>query len=395
MFKERYQEYNNEIKPSEELIKQTIQNAKKERVSFANTSMKKNKLRPIMIGGCLLIGTTFTLPVLAETVKSIYELMYLVPEEIAEPFTPIEIFTVSNDMKLEVVAIDIHENIAKIYITLEDLIGGRIDNSIQLGSYHIDGIGSAICGSEFYAYEEDLNKATFMLTIEDISSVDILESISQEIQFTLHDFSLADIELHENNFKIPIDLQSAIAPSLGTRDVYYSGGSGHIEQYLGPTYEAIGTSEDGTTIVRKLPIQGSIPNITPIPTGIRGVSITAVTYENDLLSVQYGINCKKNQAGQHSGYIFLRNIHDETTEQKNEIRDSDIHCLYSFTGVEDEDAYRNLLEEYTLYMEYVFEIPKDEISNYELHGVGSSFRVDEECIIGDWQVDFKLESVLK
>lgn len=393
MFKERYQKYNSEIKPSEQLIRQTIQNVKKEKANFATYNMRKKVLRPVLIGGCLLLGTTFALPVLAETMKNIYELMYLVPEEIAEPFTPVEISTVSNDIKMEVVAIDMYNRTAKIYITLEDLVGGRFDDSIQLGSYHIDGIGTAICGSEFYAYEEELNKATFMLTIEDATSTDILETINQEIQFTLHDISLADIDLQGNDFQIPIALESAIAPSLGTQDIYYNGGSGNIEEYLGPTLELVGTSEDGTQIMKTLPIQGLIPNITPIPTGIRGVSITAVTYEDNLLSVQYGINMKKDSAGS-SGNIYLRNIHDDTQAKEYEIRDSDILCLYSFGGVEDADAYRHLLDEYTYYKQYIFEVSEDEISDYELYGYGSSFRVDEECIIGDWQIDFLLESVL-
>lgn len=378
MFKEKYKNMNIEIKPSEEIINNTIENVKfiKNEKNIENNKNRNRVFKPIVVGCCIVCGSVVALPVLAKTVKNIYELMYLAPEEVAEPFTPVELSITKNNIKMEVVAIDIYDNIAKIYITLEDLQGNIFDEKIQLGSYTIDGIGNAVLGSEFYAYEKELNKATFMITIEGFENDNILESISDDIKFTVHDISVVSGELNDVHFKIPIDLENEIAPNLGSKDIYFSGGSGDIEKYLTPTMEIIGTSEDGNKIAKTLPVQGLIPNIEPINVGVKGINITGVVYENDMLYIQYGMDMKKDVFG-NSGYIYL---------QKN---DEKSHCLYSFSGVEDENAHRNLLDEYVQYGQYVFDILRDEISNYDLYG---HFRFEEESIKGDWSIEFNLQT---
>lgn len=390
MLKENYKKLNQEIKPSQELINKTILEAK----NIKNNKNIKNKnliLKPVVLGVGIVSISVITVPVLAETIKNIYELMYLVPEDIAEPFIPVEVYSTKKDIKLEVVAIDIYENTAKVYITLEDLNGNQIDQSIQLGSYNIKGIGKAVSGAEFYAYEEELNKATFMITIQDFENDDITKSISNNITFTLDSISTTGGELNNTEFKLPIDLEEKIEPNIGTRDIYYMGGSGNIENYLGETMEILGENKDGDIITKVLPIQGLIPNIEAINIGLKDVNITAITYDDktNRLSVQYGINMT-HQNNQAYGYIYLKNIHDQQEKISNTPRDSDINCLYSFSGVEFEKAHVNLLDEWASYSEYVFEIKREELANYELYGL---FRVQEEIVEGNWQVEFNLNNI--
>ncbi|MFI3230306.1 MAG: hypothetical protein R3Y29_01980 [bacterium] len=387
-FKDDYKKLNQEIRPREELINKTIRDMKEEREIRENRDNKNIYLKPVLTG-CLVMGISIVgVPVLAESIKSIYELMYLVPEEIAEPFVGIEVSDIKNEIKLEVVAVDIRDNIAKVYITLEDLKGERIDQTIQLGSYNIKGIGRAVCGAEFYAYEEEFSKATFMITIQDFENDDILDSISNNLTFTLNDISITGGELNNTHFKIPLELESNIKESIGTRDVHYMGGSGNIEEYKGATMEILGENEDGDILTKILPIQGLIPNIEAVNVGLKGVNITAMTYDDttNRLSIQYGINMT-HQNNQSHGYIYLRNIHDDQEIINNTPRDSDINCLYSFGGVEFEEARVNLLEEWVSYGEYVFEVEREELGDYELYGM---FRVEEEVIEGDWLVEFEI-----
>ncbi len=389
IFKDNYKKLNQDIRPSDELINRTIREMKEERERRDMINNKNKHLKPALMG-CLVMGISIAgVPVLAESIKSIYELMYLVPEEIAEPFERVEESDTRNDIKLEVVAVDIQDNIAKVYITLEDLKGNQIDKSIQLGSYNIKGIGKAVSGAEFYAYEEELNKATFMITIQDFENEDILDSISNNLTFTLNDISITGGELNNTHFKIPLNIESNIKESLGTRDMYYMGGSGNIEDYKGATMEILGENEDGDILTNILPIQGLIPNIEAINVGLKDVNITAITYDDDTsrLSVQYGINMT-HENNQSYGYIYLKNIHDDQEIINNTPRESDINCLYSFSGVKFEEARVNSLEEWVSYGEYVFEVARDELSNYELCGM---FRVEEVVIEGDWRVDFEID----
>ncbi len=327
-----------------------------------NNMRENQRWKPVLVGGILLMGGMVSFPVLAETIKNIYELMPFAPKEVAVSFVPIEASVVKEGIKLEVVAMDIEENQAKLYVTLQDEIGGRINETVRLGSYTIAGYKGAVAGSEFYAYEEEEQKATFMITLEDFKQ----EELQEELTFILYDISRANQEFHQKDIRIPMDIEETIAPSVGTRDIFYMGGVGLIEDYLGPIWEVIDVTSDGDTIVKRFPIQGLLSNIEPIDIGADGALITAVTYEDGKLSIQY---TKINDF--HSGYIYLQQ--KETKEE--------LHCLYSFGGLGWEEVER---ENY--YSEYVFEIEKEELSEYEVYG---KFRVGEEVIEGDWQVSFE------
>lgn len=360
-FKERYRKIQEEIKPSVELKEETIKNMNAIRRKEQNNMRENQRWKPVIVGGILVVGSMVSLPALAETIQNIYELMPFAPKELAVSFVPIEMSVVREGIKLEVVAMDIEENRAKLYVTLQDEIGGRMNETVQLGSYTIAGYGGAVAGSEFYAYEEVEQKVTFMITLEDFKQ----EEIQEELTFILYDISTANQEFHQKDIWIPMDIEETIAPSVGTRDIDYKGGSGFIEDYLGATSEVIEIKADGDPIMKKLPLQGLLSNIEPIDIGAEGALITAVTYKEGKLSIQY---TKANDS--HSGYLYLQ--HKETKEE--------LHCQYSFSGLDWEEA-----EQENLYGEYIFEIEPEELSAYELYG---KFRVGEELIKGDWNVSF-------
>ncbi len=87
-----------------------------------------------------------TVPVLAASVEPVYELIYLVSPSAAQFFVPVQKSDTNNGIKMEVVSADIRGDTARIYITMQDLIGDRVDETIDLyDSYDIrlpfDGTG--------------------------------------------------------------------------------------------------------------------------------------------------------------------------------------------------------------------------------------------------------------
>ena len=364
MFKSNYNKLIDSYKPTQKIINETI-NLSKETKKDRNTRCKK--LQPVIIGLVFALSITFALPVLASEIKRIYELMYLAPPSVAEPFTPVEIYDESIGIKLCVVAIDISGNTAKIYITLEDLTGNRIDETITIDSYNVEGIGTAVLGSEFYGYEEDLKKATFMITIQDFENEDIKQSITDQLTFTLKEFNRENQGYgYEDKFKTPIQLESMVSDLNGTKEVRAMGASGDYKKYN--EHEVF----DGpaTTIV---------PNIEPVSLGVEGFNLIGAAYKDGRLHLQTEVST----GNIYNDYDYLYLV------KKGEI--TDINCLYS-VGFANYDYMPT--EDDTLfplrYSEYVFDIPKDEIANYDVYGM---FSIEGKVVEGNWEVSFPLEEI--
>ena len=121
MFREKYIKLNNYIKPSEELVNK-VKNFSDEEVIKKDKKIKNIMLKPA-IAIMILVMVFFSMPVLASNIPSIYNLMYLVSPKIAQYFIPIQKSCENQGIKMEVISINIHENEAQIYITMQDLIG--------------------------------------------------------------------------------------------------------------------------------------------------------------------------------------------------------------------------------------------------------------------------------
>ena len=137
MFREKYVRLNNYIKPSEKLVNK-VKNFSNEEIIKKDKKIKNIMLKPA-IAIMILVMVFFSMPVLASNIPSIYNLMYLVSPKIAQYFIPIQKSCENQGIKMEIISINIHENEAQIYITMQDLIGDRIDETTDLNdSYSIN-----------------------------------------------------------------------------------------------------------------------------------------------------------------------------------------------------------------------------------------------------------------
>lgn len=95
---------------------------------------------------------------------SAYDILYSLYPEIAKTLTPVNLSCVDNGIKMEVEAVDIENDTANIYISMKDLDGNRIDETMDLfDSYYILSSRDSIATCSRIDYDVEEKKATFLI----------------------------------------------------------------------------------------------------------------------------------------------------------------------------------------------------------------------------------------
>lgn len=349
MFKERYIRMNNQIHPSDRLLQDVLN-------SIRNSNSAKSVKpwgfkRPVASLIALCICLTMAMPVLAANVEPLYQLMYMVSPSIAQFFMPVQKSSESNGIKMEVVSAYIHNNIAEIYVTLQDLTGDRIDSTTDLyDSYSINRPFDSSAHCQFVGYEESIRTATFLITIDEWGSQSIA---GDKITFSVREFLS-----HKNKYEdleIPVELSSVLTAKQ-TQKVSPNGGGGRdYESYLD---------------FERNPI-ALIPANPMDEFQIDGIDLTEIAYIEEKLHIQTAVADPLNN--DNHGFFYFK---DDTGTV--------INCSYSF-------SFSNQYEQPGRidYHEYVFDIPQENIANYSLYGefVTSGMKTE-----GNWRVTFPLEN---
>lgn len=351
MFREKYVRLNNYIKPSEELVNK-VKNFSNEEIIKKDKKIKNIMLKPA-IAIMILVMVFFSMPVLASNIPSIYNLMYLVSPKIAQYFIPIQKSCKNQGIKMEVISINIHENEAQIYITMQDLIGDRIDETTDLNdSYSINRAFKCNIGHcEMIGFDNETKTATFLLSIKDIEDKKI---DGEKITFIVNNFMSHKEEW--NNLKLPILFEN-IDNNAESMQVQLSGFSSTEEKYINLKRE----KRDDIVLVPK----------SNIDFGVTDMKITGIGYIDDKFHIQ--VSSHNNLKLDNHGELYLKN--NLTNEKKTS------NYKLSFILGQNE----NRID----YTEYVFDIPKEELKNYSVYGnfVSSGLYVE-----GNWQVTFPLET---
>lgn len=164
MFREIYFRMNEKIVPDREMVDKIISSAvmRKRNSVSVNGFFKKAAI----ISAVLLIFIFAVVPVLAENVPYVYEMIYYVSPSAAQFFMPVKKSCVDNGIKMEVVSAYVHDNKAEIYITMQDLTGERIDGTIDLyDSYSINRSFDSSATCRLVDYDESTGTATFYICI--------------------------------------------------------------------------------------------------------------------------------------------------------------------------------------------------------------------------------------
>lgn len=347
MFKEQYKQLCKLISPTESLLEDTICQVKE-----LESEQKKHSIwRPVvaLVSVCLCVSVA--MPVLAATVEPIFQLMYMVSPTIAQLFVPVQMAHEDNGIKMEVVSAYIHDSIAEIYITLQDLTENRIDETTDLyDSYSIHRPFGSSAHCERVGYDPNTKTATFLIVIEEWGNKNIE---GDKITFTVREFLS-----HKTNYddiEIPIAL-SSVEVAKDTHGATNIVGASNIE------FEQFNDFEENppTALVPSSPISG-------FP--VDGIDLTGIGYIDGKLHIQTSV--KDNLDKDNHGFFYLKDSNGHK-----------VNCSYTFSYVNQYERPGRIS-----YDNYVFDIPQSAIANYSLYG---DFVTSGMITKGNWKVTFPL-----
>ena len=382
-FKDTYREWNEKVQPSEELLSRLLTEASKvteaSEISAAEESAKrqkkwndkvwKNKIqenktqgkpnhnrrwsRGIAWAAGFLLVINVSLPVLAGTFPTVYELMYLVSPAVAQFYQPVQLSDEYDGIRMEVVAAYIHEETAEIYITLQDLEKDRLDETTDLyDSYSIHMPYSAIGNCRKVGYDPESGILTYLITVTQENGRKIE---GEKLTFSVGGY-LGQKQEYEK-IEIPIDLTQVTEESYQYVDTPARGGTL--------------TGCSGLAAI----ISGTYPVLVPQPADpdfpIEGVKLTGIGYVEGKLHIQYAVENALNN--DNHGSFFLQNEAGEMLQEAGSI------SFYEGSGKKRID-----------YRDSVFLIPQEELQNYRLYG---DFVISEGFHEGNWQVTFPIKEI--
>ena len=389
-FKDTYREWNEKVQPSEELLSRLLTEASKvteaSGISGAEASAKwhkkrndkvrENKIREnkiqenkiqgkqnhnrrwgrgIAVAAGLLLVINASLPVLAGTFPTIYELMYLVSPAVAQFYQPVQLSDEYDGIRMEVVAAYIHEETAEIYITLQDLEGERLDETTDLyDSYSIHMPYSAIGNCQKVGYDPESGILTYLITVTQENGRKIE---GEKLTFSVGGY-LGQKQEYEK-IEIPIDLTQVTEEAYQYVDTPARGGT------------MTGCSGLAAIMSETYPVLVPQPADPDFP--IEGVKLTGIGYVEGKLHIQYAVENALNN--DNYGSFFLQNEAGEMLQEAGSI---------SFR----EETGENRID----YRDAIFLIPRKELQDYRLYG---DFVISEGFHEGNWQVTFPIKSMEK
>ncbi len=344
MFKEDYRKMYDQIHPDKKLVAATVASERIRRK--AHKYFRPIYRRPVFVSivaaFCLLAGV----PVFAAKVPAIYALLYQVSPASAQFFKPVQKSCENNGIKMEVVSTYIHKNTAEIYLTMQDLIGTRVDATTDLfDSYSIIRPFNSSAGCQKVGFDEASNTATFLVSITEFGNKDIT---GDKITFSVREF-ISGKRIYDG---IPLEIDlSKVSETSNTMPM--------------PTKNGFGGDYDfeklGTPII--------LTPSSPISFGIEGINITGMGYVNGQLHIQTVV--ENSLENDNHGYFYF--IGKDGSEIKS---------TYSVGFNEYENGVRQR------YTELVYDIPQSRLDEYEIYGY---FVISGNYTAGPWQVTFPLE----
>ena len=199
--------------------------------------------------GCFLIAT----PALAANVPEAYYLLYLVSPSTAQFFHPVKMSVVDQGIEVGVESAYIHGSTAEAMITVRDLEGDRLDDSLDLYDSYDIRIGFDCTGHcEQIGYDPATKTATFLITISSMDEKNIIQgnkltfSLSTLLTGKKKNIDVAipmdwnaipktveteSAEPYEGNVMIPGESQRKIEEGFYFSGVGYVEGKLHIQLY--------------------------------------------------------------------------------------------------------------------------------------------------------------------
>jgi len=336
MFKDTYQHMTNRITPSEGLMNRTRAAMQPRRRSFAPRRALAFTLAMIL---CLGIGTS----ALAASSADFNDWLYAIFPGWAMYFRPVQLSCEDQGLRLEVTGIHIMGRQADILITLQDLTGDRLDESLDLfDSYSLDTPGDSSATCEFVGYDAESRSAAFRIRYTAQSNIH-----ANKLTFSLRRL-LTGKEATATKLYLPL-AEYSTAPET---------------QLIGSRLRGWGGSAalDRDSVAEQLVL---LPGEEIMPLA-SGVNLTAAGYLNGKLRVQ--LLYEDILRTDNHGFLWLEDVHGNRLESTASV---------AFWAENKTDSYE----------EYFFDASPEAVQGYALCG---DFTTCEQLIEGDWTITFPI-----
>ena len=342
-FSETYRQMNAPIGPSPDLIRRTLSPTKRR--------IPLRRLAAVAAAAAILLAT----PALAVRTDAGYELLYRIAPAVAQLFQPVRMSCTDSGVTMEVVAVRVEGDTAQAYITLS---GGPVDAATDLFdsySFHLPFDQAGRC--ERAAWDEAAGTLTFLCTVETLDGSPI--PAGDKMTFSVKQL-LTGKEVLED---AAVDL-----------DLADCAGEAETARTRAPGLPSDGAAEPEETVYFSTGGSGGLTSVMLLPGEVLaepapGLSVTAAGYADGLFHVQL---CR-GDASRTDNHAWLW-LEDAAGEK--------FPCagISYFTGETGEGRVD--------YIDFVFDVPPEDLLNYTLHG---DFHTAATLTEGHWQVTFPLE----
>ncbi|MCI8429264.1 MAG: hypothetical protein HFI16_03270 [Lachnospiraceae bacterium] len=346
-FKEAYRQWNEAVVPDRMLTDRLLKKAGKR----TGTHMFRSWYRTAAAILLFCAVFSFSMPVLAAHVEPVYQFLYLLSPKAAQYFMPVQMSSEDQGIRMEVVSACVHEDTAKIYITMEDLEGDRIDGTTDLyDSYSIHRPFNSVGTCERAGYDSETGKVSFLITLKEREEDWSKHPIEgDKVTFSVQEFLSRKAKYED--IVIPLNLAD-VPPNPETRKADLHGYGGAYELYgIGETTDVL------------------LPNVSMDLLPDHSVTLTAWGYQNGMLHIQTSLGNTKEH--DNHGCLWLENANGKQD------------AAYSISFWDETDP-----EHPVTYQEEVFDLSMEELADCTLHGY---YVISGQKTEGSWKVTFPLE----
>ena len=305
------------------------------------------KMAACITGMIILLFSSLFVAVAAGNMTA-YEVLYALYPDIAVKLMPVYASCEDEGIRMEVEGVSIQDNCAYIYISMQDVEGNRIDESIDLfDSYSIETNADQIGGCSYVDFDEKNQKASFLITLQNMDDKPVT---GNKMTFRVSRFLTGKKELQKELTEICLEDVSSVTETQTEEGLQIRGGS-YANEYVaeGMKKEYLCVDESKMFV--------PTPGVTVTNYGLINNRLHVQVYYEDILQFD------------NHGYIYVMDS------------DGNVILPENSTAFWDEEKKGS-------YEEYIFDINVDELEHNAVYG---HFFTCQTLVEGEWEVRFTIE----
>ncbi|HJA91512.1 MAG TPA: hypothetical protein H9717_00050 [Candidatus Eisenbergiella merdipullorum] len=320
----------------------------KQPLGLPRSVLRRLRIAAACLAGAVFLSASSLLAAVAAGSMPAYEILFSLYPETAKRLTPVQVSCEDNGIRMEVEAVYVHADTAEICLSMQDLAGERIDETVDLfDSYSICSSGDSSGTCSLIDFDPESGKAFFLVQMKQRNGEKI---DGQKVDFRVSGFltgkqrvekELPEMDLSQIEEKAELQLDVSVRGSGGM----------DMEKVEEEERKGFLKPDEGQTF-----------------SPVDGVTVTAYGWVDGRLHIQ--VHYADILKTDNHGYVYLK--------------DGQGNVVSSFGSVSFWDE-----EQTGSYQEYFFEVETEMIT--EGWSVWGYFSTCSELVKGDWRVTFPME----